>query len=79
MSAPSGAGEARSFRLRRAGLTVLFAAAILVGALFGLFLAYESDLLEYADLFKGSECQRVVAGRTTTVSWTVRVTAGTCS
>jgi len=50
MSAPPGAGGTRSFRLRRVGLTVLFAAAIVVGALIGLFLAFESDLPQVSSL-----------------------------
>jgi penicillin-binding protein 1A len=50
MSATHADGEVRSRPLRRAGLTVLFAAAILVGALFGLFLAYESDLPQVSSL-----------------------------
>ena len=50
MSATHAAGEVRSSHLRRAGLTVLFAAAIVVGALVGLFLAYESDLPQVSSL-----------------------------
>ena len=36
--------------LRRAGLTALFAGAILLGAFAGVFLAYESDLPQVSSL-----------------------------
>lgn len=46
----SPATPRRGSGLRRAGITLLFAVAILTGALAGIFLAYESDLPQVASL-----------------------------
>jgi penicillin-binding protein 1A len=50
--------------LRRVGITGLFAAAILAGALFGVFLAYESDLPQVSSLedFEPNIITKVFAG-----------------
>src|SRR5512143_2391345 len=50
MAAPAAVAATAGRGVRRAGIALLFVAAILGGALFGVFLAYESDLPQVSSL-----------------------------